>query len=215
MRDTRVLGRLKHELWTLFPTTTETITYAQLARERAPYLWAVVQESFRCFPPGGNGFPRWSETDQVIDGLAIPAKTTVMVPLWALHRNETIFGNDVEAFRPERWLPTDEEMATSGLGGCDSLGKTIEAVLGGQSRYAARLQRMEQACAPFSTGVRVCIAKSMALLEVYLTLATLLRRFDVELLHPEQRGKIRQIGFNLTQERSPGAFLTRITRSST
>jgi cytochrome P450 len=39
-----------------------------------------------------------------IDGYHIPGGTIVGVNPWVIHRNTEIFGEDVETFRPERWL---------------------------------------------------------------------------------------------------------------
>lgn len=48
----------------------------------------------RVTPPGGA----------VIEGYKIPGGTIVGVSPWVIHRNTDIFGDDVDSFRPERWL---------------------------------------------------------------------------------------------------------------
>ena len=44
-----------------------------------------------------------------IDGYFLSEGTVVGVNAWVLHKNETIFGADTDAFRPERWLEVPED----------------------------------------------------------------------------------------------------------
>jgi cytochrome P450 len=37
-------------------------------------------------------------------------ETTVGINSWVAHRNESVFGNDVESFIPERWLASEESV---------------------------------------------------------------------------------------------------------
>lgn len=48
----------------------------------------------------------------VIDGFAIPSGTIVGVNAWLINFNKEVFGNDVDIFRPDRWLDTDEHKIT-------------------------------------------------------------------------------------------------------
>lgn len=50
-------------------------------------------------PPGGI----------TLHGVHLPEDTIVGVNSWAIHRNKSIFGEDVHTFRPERWIEGDEE----------------------------------------------------------------------------------------------------------
>jgi cytochrome P450 len=44
----------------------------------------------------------------IIDGYKIPGGTIVGVNPWVIHRNTEIYGQDVDVFRPERWLDGPE-----------------------------------------------------------------------------------------------------------
>lgn len=46
-----------------------------------------------------------------IDGYVIPEGTVVGCNAWVIHRDQTVFGDDVEIFRPERWLEVSSEKA--------------------------------------------------------------------------------------------------------
>lgn len=50
--------------------------------------------------------PHYSEKDDVYKGYRIPAKTTVVSNIYALHHNEKLFPNHSE-FYPERFVPAN------------------------------------------------------------------------------------------------------------
>ncbi|OJJ33325.1 hypothetical protein ASPWEDRAFT_174733 [Aspergillus wentii DTO 134E9] len=73
-----------------------------------PYLQACMYEALRLHPAVGMSLPRVVPAEGItIDGCFLPAGTTVGVNPWVVHRDETIFGEHVESFRPERWLEDD------------------------------------------------------------------------------------------------------------
>ena len=45
----------------------------------------------------------------MISGVHLPGGTIVGINAWVLHRNKSIFGHDVEDFRPERWIESDTQ----------------------------------------------------------------------------------------------------------
>ncbi|PYI11789.1 cytochrome P450 family protein [Aspergillus sclerotiicarbonarius CBS 121057] len=70
-----------------------------------PYLQACMYEALRLHPAVGMNLPRVVPKEGiVIDGCFLPGGTTVGVNPWVVHRDPSVFGDDVEAFRPERWL---------------------------------------------------------------------------------------------------------------
>ncbi len=67
-----------------------------------------MSEGLRLHPAVGMSLPRVVPADGIeIDGKFLPPGTTVGVNPWVVHRNQDVFGEDVEAFRPERWLERD------------------------------------------------------------------------------------------------------------
>jgi cytochrome P450 len=70
-----------------------------------------------------------------------------------IHRNKDIFGEDVEAFRPERWIAGEGE--------------------------EQRVKVMNGTMLQFGMGSRTCIGKNISLLEIYKLVPSMLRRFEV------------------------------------
>lgn len=126
--------------------------------QEAPYLRAVLDESFRCRPPIARGLPRRTTGDGVtIAGHFIPAGVTVSAPIYALHRNPTVFRKPLE-FIPERWLPEEEF---------------------GQDEQER--QNLKDYAIPFSLGPRACIGRNLAYMELSIVIAALVLNFEWEL----------------------------------
>lgn len=76
--------------------------------DKMPYLQAVMYEALRCHPAAGMSLPRdVPEGGVTIAGKYLPAKTVVGANPWVIHRNKEVYGEDVEHFRPDRWLKED------------------------------------------------------------------------------------------------------------
>jgi len=54
-------------------------------------------------------FERVVPHDLIVDGYVIPKDTVVGMPQYVMHRDASVYGVDVEAFRPERWLEADNQ----------------------------------------------------------------------------------------------------------
>jgi cytochrome P450 len=68
---------------------------------RLPFTEHVVLESMRLYPPV-YAFGREALRDCEVMGYAIPARTTVFMSQWAMHRDPRWF-HEPEKFLPERW----------------------------------------------------------------------------------------------------------------
>lgn len=122
--------------------------------QKLPYLDAVIQESFRLFPAAGLMLERHVPPDgATICGERIPGNTIVGCNAWVVHRRPEIFGNDVDDFRPERWLEADP----------------------------ARLKEMKATMLQFGAGARTCIGRNISVLEIYKLIPSFLMRFEVRI----------------------------------
>eukprot|EP00732_Lithocolla_globosa_P003802 Lithocolla_globosa_v1_NODE_3203_length_1734_cov_4.275759.p1 type:complete len:501 gc:universal NODE_3203_length_1734_cov_4.275759:1607-105(-) len=75
-------------------------SYADLFR--LPYVTKVINETLRLWPVVSNGTLRELGQDEVILGYTIPKGTRTITPHWTIHRDPSIWGEDVLQFRPER-----------------------------------------------------------------------------------------------------------------
>ena len=74
-----------------------------------PYLDAVVREGMRIWPPfAGLNIKKVKPEGETIKGQFIPGGTGIGVSFWGIQRNP-VFGEDVDTFRPERWVEADAE----------------------------------------------------------------------------------------------------------
>ncbi|KAK5235527.1 hypothetical protein LTR47_003712 [Exophiala xenobiotica] len=123
-----------------------------------PYLGAVIKESLRIHPAAGLPLERVVPPGgATISGHYVPAGTIVGCSAWTIHRDTKIFGNDVDAFRPERWLEDP-----------------------------AKAAEMNQFLFSFGAGARTCAGKNISYLELYKLVPAMLRTFDLQLVYPER-----------------------------
>jgi unspecific monooxygenase len=148
-----VLARAREEADRIWPDGAEP-SYEQVAKAR--YLRRVLDESLRLWPTA-PAFAREAREDTVLGGDGVPGGAhPVRRGGWALvlagllHRDPAAWGEDPEAFDPERFAP--------------------EAVRG----------RPAHVFKPFGTGARACIGRQFALHEAVLVLGLLVRRYDLE-----------------------------------
>lgn len=134
-----------------------TVTWAEA--QKLKYLDACIKEAFRMHPAPGLPMERIvPPAGAEIAGRHIPGGTIVGCSAWVIHRLPQIFGDDVDDFRPERWLPEE--------------GKDADA-------EKERIKEMNAHMLQFGMGSRTCIGKNISLLEVYKLVPSLLRRFEV------------------------------------
>jgi cytochrome P450 len=117
--------------------------------DKLPWTQAVVSEAMRLYPPAWT-IERDAIDDDELDGVRVPAGSTVAVPPYLVHRHPATWSNP-EGFDPRRFLSDAPD----------------------RHRYAY---------IPFGGGRRGCVGAGFAQLESVLLLATLARRFRLDLL---------------------------------
>ncbi|KAK2766963.1 hypothetical protein FQN54_006279 [Arachnomyces sp. PD_36] len=146
------------------------------ATQTLPYLDAVMLEAMRIHSGVGLMLERIvpKEGFTLPDGRYIPAGTIVGMNPWVIHRNEEVFGPDVETFRPERWLQQDGET---------------------EEEYEARKKKMKGANLAFGAGPRTCLGKFLSFLESYKLIGTMFGMFDISLADPNQEWHVQNSWF--------------------
>ncbi|KAM3156200.1 hypothetical protein ABEW05_003333 [Botrytis cinerea] len=128
--------------------------------QELPYLNAAINESMRLMPMVVSGLPRYTSETNWMDGFEIPAHVTTYAFPNILQIDPRIWP-DADSYIPERWLDNYKGVPVD-----------------------------KKAFLPFSGGVRNCIGQQFALREIRLILATVLRRFELDLI-PGQSHELR------------------------
>jgi cytochrome P450 len=128
---------------------------------KLPYLDAVMRESQRASPALGLMLEREVPAAgfQLPDGRVIPANTKVGLNPCVVNHDKGVFGDDVEAFRPERWFKRGDES---------------------DDAFSLRLRRMQEAAdLMFGSGTRICMGKHLAKLITTKLIASLYATYSV------------------------------------
>ncbi|VBB81712.1 Putative cytochrome P450 E-class, group I [Podospora comata] len=100
-----VYSKLKDEITTAIKTRaiSEPVTNQQALK--LPYMQAVINEGLRMMPISAFGFPKRVPAEgDMICGIHVPGGTDIFPNNLAIQRSKKVFGDDVDVFRPERWL---------------------------------------------------------------------------------------------------------------
>ncbi|KAG8652079.1 cytochrome P450 734A1 [Manihot esculenta] len=114
-------------------------------------LTMILNESLRLYPPT-IAMIRRSRTDVELGGYKIPGGTELLIPILAVHHDQSLWGNDANEFNPRRFSGGVAKAAKHSLG-----------------------------FIPFGLGARNCIGRNLAILQAKLTLAIILQRFSFRL----------------------------------
>lgn len=127
---------------------------------KLPYLQAVCKEALRLHPSTPLGLPHFTFEDCEVAGFRIPKNTRLLVNIWAIGRDPSVWPDDPLQFRPERFLHGDAAKI-------DPLGNYFELI-------------------PFGAGRRICAGKLAGMVFVQYFLGTLLHAFDWRLPDGEE-----------------------------
>ncbi|KAJ5794558.1 cytochrome P450 [Penicillium paradoxum] len=165
-----ILTKLRRELDSVIPIPTSpsstdryNIPSWEIVSTKLPYLDACIKETFRLHSSTGFNMERVVPANgAIIDGNFVPEGTIVSCSTWVIHRHKPTYGDDVEVYRPERWLEAS----------------------------AAQRAEMERLLCPFGFEERMCLGREIGLFEVYKVGATLFRNYEFNLVRPDEDMKI-------------------------
>ncbi|KAL3425365.1 benzoate 4-monooxygenase cytochrome p450 [Phlyctema vagabunda] len=141
---------------------------------RLPFLQAVIKEGLRIWPPvTGLMSKTVPKGGDILNGVFVPGGTEVGYCAWGLQRIKSIYGEDADVFRPERWLDPDPDRVRE-------MEKTVELV--------------------FVYGKWQCPGKSVAAIELNKVFIELFRRFDFALVNPSNPWKTSCAGIHIQSD---------------
>lgn len=160
LRNPKALEKARAELATI-RNDDRVMPFSEL--RELPYLQACIKEALRMFTPIPMPLPRLAPKEGIeIGGRLFPEGITLSGSPWALHHSRALWGDDVEEFKPERWLGAD----------------------------AANLDRFFM---PFGAGFMSCPGQHLARIEALKITATIIRDYDLELVHPEKEWQCKML----------------------
>ncbi|KAK1990315.1 cytochrome P450 [Colletotrichum falcatum] len=119
--------------------------------QKLPYLTAVIREGVRLSYGVTTRLPRIAHHDIEYKGYRIPAGTPVSQTPYFVLMHPSVFP-EPETFRPERWIEAEEQN-----------------------------ERLDRYLVSFGKGSRQCLGINLAYAELYITMATIVRRFEWEM----------------------------------
>src|SRR6266436_2037942 len=148
LKNPEVLARAYDEVDRVLGTDLSVLpTYAQV--HQVPYVAQILEETLRLWPTA-PAFTRRPYEDTVIgDKYRLGRDTAATILVGMLHRDVQVWGENPEAFDPDRFSPEN------------------------------RAKIPPNAYKPFGTGQRACIGRQFALQEATLVLSMLLQRFEL------------------------------------
>ncbi|KAK3315686.1 cytochrome P450 [Apodospora peruviana] len=125
-----------------------------------PYLQAVLHEVFRILPISLTGFAKQVPVGgDTICGHYLPAGVEIFPNNRAVMLNKAVFGEDVQVFRPERWLDASPE------------------------KHAYMVKHVDL---QFGFGRWQCAGKILAWMELNKCIVEMMRNFDVQIVDPSK-----------------------------
>mmetsp|Transcript_39752 Transcript_39752/g.94237 ORF Transcript_39752/g.94237 Transcript_39752/m.94237 type:complete len:517 (+) Transcript_39752:166-1716(+) len=155
MKNKSIMDKVLEEANGLFPKPDSDPSFDQL-RSALPYTFNVLRESLRTRSPVPV-IPRECLKSDVLSGREIPKGAVVVVNMDTIHKTAEFWpGDDVLAFRPDRFGKVETTSPQTGLGeGVD-----------------------QWAFLPFINGPRNCLGQHFSLLEARVVTALLVQRYD-------------------------------------
>jgi cytochrome P450 len=195
------------------------------------YMEAVLKESMRRYPTAATGSVRQvrpAEGYDLSEQIHLPQNWWVFVNIYSLHNSKAIWGEDVDQFRPERWLDLnagssksrsgdDEDADVDPLDADGAYAKRMSATannpLASPAAYAGVGLNSDELCyCPFAYGPRNCVGMNLSLMEMRATLLALVSSYHFELADESMRDEKKMIAPTTFTMRPAGGLPIKITK---
>lgn len=163
--NTTIQDKLREEVLSL---STSNPTTDQL--NSLPYLYAVILELLRLYPPVSQLINRVTTSSAVLGGeVPIPNHTWVGWNAYGVHTDPNVWGSDARTFRPERW------------------GGDVKGIHG-----AVRSKTVQCHFIAFNSHSRKCLGQGFAVLQMKVCLFEMARRL-VWVVDPDYELKLTSV----------------------
>ncbi len=138
---------------------------------KLPYLEGVVREAYRLHTSSSFSLERVTGPAglDLPQGTHIPPGVKIGCPSQTINQDSTVFGADGDQYKPERWMQREDEAF---------------------EHWDDRRKVMERTELTFGQGSRTCIGKSIAALEIFKVVATLMAQFKFDFVEEIKRGEV-------------------------
>ena len=128
-----------------------------------PYVRAIIREVIRWRPAVRLGPPHTTTEDDWYEGMFIPKGATCMANTWQCNRDQTIFGEDADDFKPERHLGDNGEL------------------------LPGPRETNQEGHVTFGFGRRICVGKHLANDSLFILTARILWAANLKCVQDENR----------------------------
>ncbi|CAN8272765.1 unnamed protein product [Cochlearia groenlandica] len=122
--------------------------------DKLVYLHGAVCETLRLYPPVPFNHKSPAKPDLLPSGHRVDENVKIVIPTYALGRMRSIWGDDAEDFRPERWVLDN-----------------------GMLRHEPSHKFLA-----FSAGPRTCLGKKLTFLQMKLVAVEIIRNYDIKVV---------------------------------
>ncbi|GAM33997.1 hypothetical protein TCE0_013f01297 [Talaromyces pinophilus] len=151
LQNKQMLETLRQELSTVDLKSSHSAQDVLSEVERLPYMNAVISEALRLMHGVTTRLPRVSHDTIQYKEWTIPPETPVSQCNLFVHMDPTVFPEPAD-FKPERWIEAKQNNT-----------------------------RLDRYMVSFGRGSRQCVGINLAYAELFLTLGTVLSRFDMKI----------------------------------
>ncbi|XP_023004057.1 alkane hydroxylase MAH1-like [Cucurbita maxima] len=145
-----ILAKIRQELNSI--TIPQQRTFANEELSNLVYLHGAICETLRLHPPIAFEHKSAAEADTLPSGHHVKPHTMILFSLYALGRMRSVWGEDCEEFKPERWI-------------------TEKGAIKREPSYKFF---------SFNAGPRTCLGKSVAFSQLKIVSAAIIHNYDIE-----------------------------------
>ncbi|KAF2709865.1 cytochrome P450 [Pleomassaria siparia CBS 279.74] len=156
MKNPKALAKAHAEIDAVAATgsLSSPIKYSETTT-KLPYICASIKEAMRLHPSVGLSIQRLAPVEGIeLAGKLIPGGYRIGINPAVVQYDKTVFGDDADKFRPERWLVDPDAW-----------------------------KAMDKNMLIFGAGTRTCIGKNISLVEIHTLVPEVLRRFNLKMAH--------------------------------